>query len=267
MKKKEEKFFSKYQALIIGVIFAIIVLILWFSSWIGIEYYSNLSENSFEARGTFGDMFGAVNALFSGLAFVGLIVAILLQRQELELQRNELTETREEFEKQNKTMAQQRIENTFFNMLTLHNDIINSMKNGNNDGRAAIGDYAKNFINIKRSRDIYKAFVEFKKQYGNKIDHYFRNMYNIIKFIDKTESLSDEAKKIYTNLLRAQLSDGELYLLFYNCLSSTDYIPFKLLVEKYSILKHVSNVESKYKKMYQSRAFSKTGDFKDEKDI
>jgi hypothetical protein len=41
-------------------------------------------------RGQFGDMFGAVNALFSGLAFAGVIFAILLQRQEIDDQR-ELT--------------------------------------------------------------------------------------------------------------------------------------------------------------------------------
>jgi hypothetical protein len=41
-------------------------------------------------------MFGAANALFSGLAFAGVIVAILLQRNELELQREELALTRHE---------------------------------------------------------------------------------------------------------------------------------------------------------------------------
>lgn len=46
--------------------------------------------------GVFGDMFGVANALFSGLAFVGLVFAILLQRQELGLQRRELEETRAE---------------------------------------------------------------------------------------------------------------------------------------------------------------------------
>jgi hypothetical protein len=35
-------------------------------------------------RGTFGDMFGAVNALFSGLAFAGVIYALLLQHEEIE---------------------------------------------------------------------------------------------------------------------------------------------------------------------------------------
>ena len=46
--------------------------------------------------GTFGDTFGAANALFPGLAFGGVIIAILLQRKELELQRKELELTRNE---------------------------------------------------------------------------------------------------------------------------------------------------------------------------
>ncbi len=46
--------------------------------------------------GPFGDMFGAVNTLFSGMAFAGVIYAILLQRKELALQRAELRLTRGE---------------------------------------------------------------------------------------------------------------------------------------------------------------------------
>jgi len=51
---------------------------------------------SMEARGQFGDMFGAINALFSGLAFLGVVYAILLQKKELSLQREELIMTRAE---------------------------------------------------------------------------------------------------------------------------------------------------------------------------
>jgi len=54
--------------------------------------------------GTFGDTFGALNAIFSGLALAGVIVTILIQRTELKnqrlelsLQRNEMKETRKEF--------------------------------------------------------------------------------------------------------------------------------------------------------------------------
>lgn len=37
-----------------------------------------------QTRGTAGDSFGAVNALFSGLAFAGVIYALNLQRKQLE---------------------------------------------------------------------------------------------------------------------------------------------------------------------------------------
>lgn len=50
-------------------------------------------------RGTFGDMFGAINTLFSGLAFAGVIYAVFLQSKELNLQREELALTRIELEK------------------------------------------------------------------------------------------------------------------------------------------------------------------------
>jgi hypothetical protein len=52
-----------------------------------------------DERGQFGDLFGSINALFSGLAFAGVVFAILLQRQELALQRQELSETRQEMKR------------------------------------------------------------------------------------------------------------------------------------------------------------------------
>lgn len=47
----------------------------------------------------FGDMFGGLNAIFSGLAFSGVIYTILLQKEELGLQRRELELTRKELER------------------------------------------------------------------------------------------------------------------------------------------------------------------------
>jgi hypothetical protein len=54
------------------------------------------AQPDWEQRGQFGDMFGAVNALFSALAFAILIHTMWLQREELALQREELEQTREE---------------------------------------------------------------------------------------------------------------------------------------------------------------------------
>ena len=60
---------------------------------------SVLSEKDLKALAAYGDSFGGLNALFSGLAFAGLIWTILLQRKELSLQRLELSETRKELKK------------------------------------------------------------------------------------------------------------------------------------------------------------------------
>jgi hypothetical protein len=70
---------------------AVIMLI---QAFIALAVYWLLPD--WQTRGQFGDVFGVVNALFSGLAFAGLIYAILLQRQDLALQRTELELTRQE---------------------------------------------------------------------------------------------------------------------------------------------------------------------------
>lgn len=47
-------------------------------------------------QASFGDMYGVTNTLFSGLAFALLVLTLLMQKEELSLQRRELQETREE---------------------------------------------------------------------------------------------------------------------------------------------------------------------------
>lgn len=55
-------------------------------------------DAKWEERGQFGDMFGFVNAIFSGLAFAGLIYTAFMQRVELSMQREELILQRKEME-------------------------------------------------------------------------------------------------------------------------------------------------------------------------
>lgn len=73
--------------LIVLVLFAI----LWQLNFTWYEKPSSANE--------FGDSFGMANALFSALAFAFLIVTAIMQRKELELQREELTETKMELKK------------------------------------------------------------------------------------------------------------------------------------------------------------------------
>jgi hypothetical protein len=84
----------------ISIIIAVIAI--WGLSFISLFFFKDWSE-----RGQFGDLFGSVNALFSGLAFAGLIYAILLQRKELSLQREELRLQREEMAASRQELAAQ----------------------------------------------------------------------------------------------------------------------------------------------------------------
>ncbi|BBM87103.1 pentapeptide repeat-containing protein [Candidatus Uabimicrobium amorphum] len=60
-----------------------------------------------DSAAKFGDAFGAVNALFSGLAFAGVLVALFYQRNELALQREELKLTRLEMKSGNENTKEQ----------------------------------------------------------------------------------------------------------------------------------------------------------------
>ena len=77
------------------IILSILIVLIWAGSFFTVYY----NIPNWTDRGTFGDTFGAVNALFAGLAFGGIIYTILLQRKELALQRQELADTRVELKR------------------------------------------------------------------------------------------------------------------------------------------------------------------------
>ncbi|MFY8351844.1 hypothetical protein AAEU29_14995 [Pseudoalteromonas sp. SSM20] len=68
--------------------------------WLFNAYIYPLINDSLASRASNGDMFGPTNALFSGLAFAGLIYTIILQRHELALQRESTDESIKELTRQ-----------------------------------------------------------------------------------------------------------------------------------------------------------------------
>lgn len=95
------------------IIFGSLLLIigLWIFSWYFIDTTYPSNEIDYQSnRGAFGDKFGFINSLFSGLALTGIIISIYFQQIELSLQRRELSDTRKEFKDQN-------FQTTFFNLL------------------------------------------------------------------------------------------------------------------------------------------------------
>jgi hypothetical protein len=212
---------------------------------------------NYEERGSFGDMFGAINSLFSGLAFATLIYTAWMQRKELSLQRTELALTRTELKGQraelalqNSTSALQRFENTFFELLRVHGQIIAAINISDEGGTVT---HSRNcfrvfYIRLKRKissrilnpidpvKPIQSAYKDFYGDHQEEIGHYFRHLYHVVKFVKNSDI---EDKKQYTNFVRAQLSSFELTLIFYNGISEMGNEKFKPLIEEFSLLKNL----------------------------
>lgn len=82
-----------------GVVISIVIygLALFLFAW-------PVNEFSIEKSGVFGDSFGPLTSMFSGLAFAGLIITILMQKDELTMQREELKLQRSALEAQVKEL-------------------------------------------------------------------------------------------------------------------------------------------------------------------
>jgi hypothetical protein len=76
--------------------------------WLFSEVILYLSAPDWITRSNIGDSFGAIASLFSGLALAGVIYALLLQRAELFLQRQELSNNRLVLERQLEEMRSAR---------------------------------------------------------------------------------------------------------------------------------------------------------------
>lgn len=261
--------------------------------------------------GTFGDQFGAVNALFSGLAFVGLIYTIIQQNRSIELQRKdlknqlrelqqngkEMTAQTAQFQKQNDSMNLERFENRFFQMLQTHHENVMSMQVDGAHGRDCFEVFVKQLANLyygvnkiqeeiestsnsdigedqkralailsnmsSKEREDFAYFMAYgylfygtgyKSSYkkdsdaaflstivnkaanstevaiitnssmvniprSSQLGHYYRHLFQMVKFVNKHETIVFSQRYEYIKMIRAQLSDYEQVLLYYNAIS------------------------------------------------
>lgn len=186
--------------------------------------------------GLFGDSWGAFTSIFSALGFCGVLWSIKLQRDatkqiELDAKKRELSEKLRDFE------------NSFFNMLNILQTIIKDMRVGGDDkkikkeGRQVFTHYYYRFKNTtikkydinpvayldrqafslsKEKKILSNSFEIFFRGRSGNFSHYFRYVYNMFKFIDCAD-IDDKDKEKYSKILRAQISNYELMILFYNC--------------------------------------------------
>lgn len=244
-------------------LWALFVAFLVVSAIWAINFFVANGITDVEERGVLGDLFGASNALFSGLALGGVIFAIFMQRSEIKIAKAELQYTKSIFQEQsdslklqNEETKKQIFENTFFQLLRVFTSLTDSLdlvsERGVTKGKDVLSAFEKRLgaiesglkAELKRAPSFEEVFKRLYAETQNDLGHYFRMLYTILKYVDGAEVKN---KKFYTNILRAQLSNSELHLLLYNGLSANGVEKLKPLIERYQLLDNLPLGRVRYK--------------------
>ncbi|MBI1237584.1 MAG: hypothetical protein GC188_12950 [Alphaproteobacteria bacterium] len=204
-----------------------------------------------EDRGTFGDMFGAANAAFSGMAFVGIIYAIFLQRSEVKIAKTELAITRSIFkdqiaqlEKQSALADQSAFENTFFKLLTLLDQQVSSTTlsstsrsggkttKNNHKGRQALLEITR-VILINAEEEGGEIIPKSAQKYiYNFSDQTLPPIELVIEILSFVKSNNDIDQSLYLNILKTNTTSSLYYLImFYAMAQSNDSFTNKLILQ------------------------------------
>lgn len=214
--------------------------------------------------GVFGDSAGIMNAAFSALAFFAVTYTFWIQngkddqkarlsrKAQFELAFFHMTATLEnivshleykEAEAWNDT-AEMDVDS---NALYSRQFVSPYGNNGNglrHEGRAIF-----KYLYIER-RGVTKCMKEYIEDghsiddlnntvFDGTLDHYFRYLYRILKYVDESDLITEDERYGYTAILRAQISVYELLVLFFNGLTENGRPKFKPLIEKYAFFNNL----------------------------
>lgn len=251
-------------------------------------------DNVLDVKGVFGDSWGMFTSIFSALGFGGVLVTLIVQYTALNEARAEAEEQKKSIELQQFEdifFRMLTIHTTIINDLDLRkkNDK-NIMSTGRDTFQAFYASYKKRYdttklvvelgknnyaytdfiahLSVKYNKDLSHtdersiigfSFENFWDVYRADLGHYFRFLFNIFKFIEQSH-LNDSEQYKYARILRAQLSDYELIILFYNCLSYHGVERFKPIAEKYKIFDNLPYslvLKESHLGLYNKSAFGK----------
>ena len=212
-----------------------------------------------EKWGVFGDYIGGtLNPIFAFFGLIALLVTIVFQSRELRA-------TKDELKRSVAATEHQTFENMFFQLLRLHQQIVDNVKaegvvEANDPGGGSpriIGHAAFSCFceHLDKELDRYEeatspcadlssieeSWERFFSTNYPVLSHYFRNFYDILRCIDDADAVDMKDKDRYTRTLCAQLSAYELKLLFYHGLHP-DNKRFLELAEKYALFEQVGEV-------------------------
>jgi len=221
-------------SVVIGITFLYGALILWLN-W-------PLRDFSLARSAVFGESFGAINTIFSGLAFAGLILTIHLQR-------NELAESKETFRKE-------RFEDSFYRLLGYYRQNLDDIRILDHRTQVAHEGVAALSFLIRRLHETMQKFSPFlatgleddKKVYYFKLyletqrilsrqTRYLGTLECLLEQIEQ-ELPNPAARVPYWRILMSQLTIFEVKYIFYSCLVAPENDNLRNLIHRSDLAKH-----------------------------
>lgn len=231
-------FYIVVTLLFIGV-FAYIFKWQHFCYWFDDKYVINN-----ELLGTYGDFIGGV------LGTIFSLISILILIRTFNQQRAVTEKNKEQIENQ-------RFNDLFFELLRLYQSEISELC-GHIEKKSAkrihvINYNNKDFFDFEKGllqrtftsttsyegnmQEALNLYMLFYIKHRTKMAACFRTLYRIYDLLDKSE-LSESIKKNYLKIIRAQLTDSELFFIRYNSMTyyGSNFINY---INKYNVLKHL----------------------------
>lgn len=214
--------------IIAGVLFIVFVTIYYF-------FDSKIAELNLIGDflgGSVASLWALAGVFFIYVAFLGQKLQLIQQQDDINLSRKELKLTRKELKYQRKQMEEQTaiyrkqiFENTFFNQLKIHHEIVNNVDFGSGDSRRSGTDCFKKFYErfasyYKQSREesdmtkLSEAMRNLMNDHGQDLNHYFNNLIQIIDLPIRLLKTKEDVF-FYIKIVKAQLSSYECLLFYY----------------------------------------------------
>lgn len=247
--KEEYEIKERMKITIFAVILIGISLLFLYFSGATLSSVSLFSSDDASRWGQFGDFIGGILNPIVGICTLYWVIS------SVRTQRAELKDTKNALQEGNAAQLKRSFEETFFALLNQHNQILfefTSINTRNGNGTPN-SEYIKQFIFSQQRKNLKEA-KDFLQNFNNKCGHYYRILYQLLKFIRNNchKSFADSSnfnenelrkrEKFYSNIVRAFLNYDVTQILAVNCYaeSSEDtYWDFKKLIERYAFLEHM----------------------------
>ena len=206
--------------------------------------------------GTYGDFVGGVLGTIFG------VISVLLMFKTFDHQRKAMADNQTQLEIE-------RFHDLFFELLRLYQSQVSDLcgvyrtfekskkDNLTEDENTEVYEYSynnKDFFDFEKEKlqrvftpkksfeqnqaEALKTYMFFYIKNKDKIGAYYRTLYRIYDLIDNAKTIPEGIKKDYLKIIRAQLTETELFFLRYNALTYYGH-KFIKYINEYNILKHL----------------------------